>query len=147
MLQKIRSLETTNKFRNLLLLALLLHCTLLSLVNIYKRKPFTHARSGTTFMFTKVKFFLISLLHRRLGCVWLYVNWILSAKWMQGKMNSRKENEIRVFGSTMENNSKNDFRCLVTFCKCYFPTKFSHFLIYFLSFQINFITENFKIYT
>ena len=34
---------------------------------------------------------------------------------MQEKMNFRKENEIRVFGSAMENNLKNDFRCLVTF--------------------------------
>ena len=62
-------------------------------------------------------------------------------------MNSRKENEIWVFGSTMENSSENDFQCLVTFWKCYFPTNFSHFLIYFLNFQTNFITENFKIYT
>ena len=29
-------------------------------------------------------------------------------------MNSRKENEIRVFGSVMENSLENDFRCLVT---------------------------------
>ena len=34
---------------------------------------------------------------------------------MQGKVNSRKENEIRVFGSTMENSLKIDLRCLVTF--------------------------------
>ena len=34
---------------------------------------------------------------------------------MQGKVNFRKENEIRVFGSAMENSPKNDFRCLVTF--------------------------------
>ena len=30
-------------------------------------------------------------------------------------MNSRKENEIWVFGSTMENSSENNFQCLVTF--------------------------------
>ena len=30
-------------------------------------------------------------------------------------MNSRKENEIRVFGSAMENNLENDFWYLVTF--------------------------------
>ena len=29
-------------------------------------------------------------------------------------MNSRKENEIRVFGFVMENSLENDFRCLVT---------------------------------
>ena len=34
---------------------------------------------------------------------------------MQGKVNSCKENEIRVFGFVMENSPKNDFRCLVTF--------------------------------
>ena len=62
-------------------------------------------------------------------------------------MNSRKENKIRVFGSAMENNSENDFQCLVTFWKCYFPTSASHFLSHFLSFQTNFIAKNFKIYT
>ena len=30
-------------------------------------------------------------------------------------MNSRKENEIWVFGSAMENSPKNDFWCLITF--------------------------------
>ena len=34
---------------------------------------------------------------------------------MQEKMNFRKEIEIRVFGSAMENNLENNFRCLVTF--------------------------------
>ena len=63
------------------------------------------------------------------------------------KMNSRKEIKIRAFGSVMENSPKNDFQCLVTFWKCYFPTNFSHFLNHFLSFQTNFISENFKIYT
>ena len=62
-------------------------------------------------------------------------------------MNSRKENEIRVFGFAMENSSENDFRCLVTFWKCYFPTNALYFLSHFLNFQINFIIENFKIYT
>ena len=66
---------------------------------------------------------------------------------MQGKMNSRKEIKIRAFGSVMENSPENDFQCLVTFWKCYFPTNFSHFLSHFLSFQTNFISENFKIYT
>ena len=33
---------------------------------------------------------------------------------MQGKVNSRKENEIWVFGSAIENSLENDFRCLVT---------------------------------
>ena len=32
---------------------------------------------------------------------------------MHEKMNSYKENEIRVFGFTMKNNPKNDFRCLI----------------------------------
>ena len=32
---------------------------------------------------------------------------------MQGKMNSRKEIKIRAFGCAMENNSKNDFQCLI----------------------------------
>ena len=32
-----------------------------------------------------------------------------------GKVNTCKENEIRVFGFAMENSSENDFRCLVTF--------------------------------
>ena len=34
---------------------------------------------------------------------------------MKVKVNSRKENEIQVFGSAMENSPKNDFQCLVTF--------------------------------
>ena len=34
---------------------------------------------------------------------------------MQGKVNSGKENEIWVFGSTIENSQEIDFRCLVTF--------------------------------
>ena len=62
---------------------------------------------------------------------------------MQGKVNSRKENEIRVFGFAMKNSPENDFWYLVTFRKCYFPTNFSRFL----NSQTNFITENFKIYT
>ena len=33
---------------------------------------------------------------------------------MQGKVNSHKENEIRVFGSAMENSPENDFQYLVT---------------------------------
>ena len=53
-------------------------------------------------------------------------------------MNSRKEIKIRAFGCAMENSPENDFQCLVTFWKCYFPTNFSHFL----SFQTNFILEN-----
>ena len=52
-----------------------------------------------------------------------------------------------MFGSAMKNSLKKDFRCFVTFWKCYFSINFSHFLSYFLSFQTNFITENFKIYT
>ena len=40
---------------------------------------------------------------------------------------------------------ENIFMCLVLFWKCYFPTKFSHFLSYFLNIQTNFITENIKI--
>ena len=46
-------------------------------------------------------------------------------------MNFRKENEIRVFGSAMKNNSENNFWYLVIFWKYYFPTKFSHFLVIF----------------
>jgi len=46
-----------------MLLALLWPCALPGLVNIYKRKSFTLARSGTTSMFIKVKFLLMSLLH------------------------------------------------------------------------------------
>ena len=34
---------------------------------------------------------------------------------MQGKVNSRKENGIRVFGFAMENSLENDFQCFVTF--------------------------------
>ena len=34
---------------------------------------------------------------------------------MKVKVNSSKENEIRVFGSAMENSLKIDFQCLVTF--------------------------------
>ena len=34
---------------------------------------------------------------------------------MQGYVNSRKENKIRVFGCAMENSPENDFRYLVTF--------------------------------
>ena len=68
---------------------------------------------------------------------WLNVNWIPSIKWMQEKMIFRKENKIRIFGSTMKNSPENDFRCLITFWKCYFLIKFSHFL----SSQTNFITK------
>ena len=57
-------------------------------------------------------------------------------------MNSRKEINIWVFGCAMENSLKNNLQCLVIFWKCYFPTNFSHFLSYFLSFQKNFISEN-----
>ena len=53
-------------------------------------------------------------------------------------MNSYKEIKIQAFGCVMENSSKNNFQCLAIFWKCYFPTKFSHFL----SFQTNFISEN-----
>ena len=42
------------------------------------------------------------------GYVWFDVNRIPSVKWMQGKVNSHKENEIQVFGSAMENSSEND---------------------------------------
>ena len=42
------------------------------------------------------------------GCVWFDVNRIPSVKWMQGKVNSHKENEIQVFGSAMENSLEND---------------------------------------
>ena len=34
---------------------------------------------------------------------------------MQGKVNSCKKNEIRMFGFAMENSPENDFQCLVTF--------------------------------
>ena len=34
---------------------------------------------------------------------------------MQGKVNSHKENEIRIFGFAMENSLENDFWCFVTF--------------------------------
>ena len=34
---------------------------------------------------------------------------------MQGKVNSRKENEIRVFGFAMKNSPENDLWYLVTF--------------------------------
>ena len=34
---------------------------------------------------------------------------------MQGKVKTRKENIIRVFGCAMENSAENDFQCLVTF--------------------------------
>ena len=50
-----------------------------------------------------------------LGSVWFNVNRIPRVKWMQGKVNSRKENEIQVFGYAIENSLKNDFWCLVTF--------------------------------
>ena len=56
-------------------------------------------------------------------------------------MNSHKKNEIRVFGSALENSLENNFWCLVTFLKCYFPTNFLHSLNHFLSFQTHFITE------
>ena len=65
-----------NTFRNPLLLALLWPYALPGLVNIYKRKPFTLARSSTTSMFTKVKFLLMSLLHRNL----YFMNFIKSIK-------------------------------------------------------------------
>ena len=52
---------------------------------------------------------------------------------------------FQVFDCIMKIVVENIFMCLVLFWKCYFPTKFSHFLSYFLSIQTNFITENFKI--
>ena len=67
-----------NTFINPLLLALLWHCALPGLVNIYKRKPFTLARSGTTSIFTKVKFLFMSLLHRHL----YFMNFIKSLKFI-----------------------------------------------------------------
>ena len=76
------------------------------------------------------------------GCVWFDVNRIPSVKWMQGKLNSRKEIKIQAFGCAMENSLENNFQCLVTFWKCYFSTNFSHFLAHFLNFQTNFISEN-----
>ena len=57
-------------------------------------------------------------------------------------MNSCKEIKIQAFGCAMENIPENDFQCLVTFWKCYFPTNFSHFLNHFLNFQTNFISQN-----
>ena len=65
-----------NTFRNPLLLALLWPCALPGLVNIYKRKPFTLARSGTISMFVNVKFLLMSLLHKHL----YFMNFIKSIK-------------------------------------------------------------------
>ena len=43
-----------------------------------------------------------------------------------------------VFGSILKIMLENNFQCLVTFWKCYFPINFSHFL----SFQTNFISQN-----
>ena len=59
---------------------------------------------------------------------------------MQGKVNSHKENKIRVFGSTMEN----VFWCLVTFYKCYFLTNFSHFLKLFSQHPNKFYNRKFQ---
>ena len=43
-----------------------------------------------------------------------------------------------VFGCILKIILENNFQCLVTFWKYYFPTKFSHFL----NFQTNFISQN-----
>ena len=59
----------------------------------------------------------------------------------------KKRKYFQVFCCIMKIVVENIFMCLVLFWKCYFPTNFSHFLGYFLSIQINFITENFKITT
>ena len=61
----------------------------------------------------KIKWFIFSTQKEKknvyLGYVCFNVNWIPSVKWMQGKVNSHKENEIRVFGCAMENSPENDF--------------------------------------
>ena len=56
-----------------------------------------------------------------------------------------KRKYFQVFGCIMKIILENIFKCLVAFWKCYFPTSFSHFLNHFLSFQTNFIIENFNI--
>ena len=43
-----------------------------------------------------------------------------------------------MFGCILKIILENNFQCLVTFWKCYFPTNLSHFL----SFQTNFISQN-----
>ena len=53
-----------------------------------------------------------------------------------------KGKNFLVFGCILKIILENNFQCLVTFWKYYFPTKFSHFLNHFLSFQTNFISEN-----
>ena len=47
-----------------------------------------------------------------------------------------------MFGCILKIILENNFQCLVTFWKCYFPPNFSHFLSHFLSFQTNFISQN-----
>ena len=48
---------------------------------------------------------------------------------MHGKMNSYKENEIRVFGFTMENNPENDFQCLIMMIVEKNPTPYSSMIV------------------
>ena len=62
---------------------------------------------------------------------------------MQGKVNSRKENKIRVFGCVLENSLENDFRCLEHSKNAIFLQIFHIFS----ASKTNFITENFNIYT
>ena len=47
-----------------------------------------------------------------------------------------------MFGCILKIILENNFQCSVTFCKCYFPTNFSHFLSHFPNFQTNFISQN-----
>ena len=68
-----------------------------------------------------------------------------SRKIFSGNAIFGKGKYFQVFGCIMKIVVENIFMCLVLFWKCYFPTKFSHFLSYFLNIQTNFITENFKI--
>ena len=49
-----------------------------------------------------------------------------------------KGKNFLVFGCILKIILENNFQCLVTFWKYYFPTKFSHFL----NFQTNFISQN-----
>ena len=112
-----------NTFRNPLLLALLWPYALLDLVNIYKRKPFTLARSGTTSMFTKVKFLLMFLLHRHL----YFMNFIMSVKlilnfivtvctnlsWMRHKISTLINSMLLPFKSLRLNQFKIGFPLLV----------------------------------
>ena len=63
---------------------------------------------------------------------------LFQCKIFSGESIFGKGKNFLVFGCILKIILENNFQCLVTFWKYYFPTKFSHFL----NFQTNFISQN-----